>query len=253
MFLAVLLVVAGLGVGALTPTAVQAQNTYVVDSNGDADDDNPGDGVCETSGGDCTLRAAIQEANETSDEDVIEFDIPQTGSFAVITPSEEFVIEEPVTIDGSTSPEHPSSVDGPAIELDGSSLSDSADDGIQVEASDVTIEALGINGFPDEGIDVFSGNTDVTISDFFVGIAIDDGETERGSLTNSDGEGDAGINVVDEAFVNDNLVSANNGDGILVSGDDNVVINNTVGLDHDEDTDKGNEGRGVFVDEGTQN
>ncbi|MFO8098959.1 MAG: T9SS type A sorting domain-containing protein [Salinibacter sp.] len=247
------MVAGGLGLCALSPSPVQAQNTYVVDSNGDADDANPGDGVCETSGGDCTLRAAIEEANQTSDEDIIEFDIPQTGSFAVITPSEEFVVTEPVTIDGTTSPEYPSSVEGPTIELDGSSLSDSADDGIQIEASDVTVEALGINGFPDEGIDVFPGFTGATIRDCFVGIAIDDGETERGNLTNSDGEGDAGINVVDDAFVNDNLVSGNNGDGILVSGDNNVVINNIVGLNQNEDAAKGNEGHGVFVNGGTQN
>jgi CSLREA domain-containing protein len=37
----------------------------VVDSKADAADANPGDGVCETSAGECTLRAAIQEANAT--------------------------------------------------------------------------------------------------------------------------------------------------------------------------------------------
>jgi CSLREA domain-containing protein len=37
---------------------------YVVDSRNDAVDADPGDGLCATSSGDCTLRAAIREANE---------------------------------------------------------------------------------------------------------------------------------------------------------------------------------------------
>jgi CSLREA domain-containing protein len=39
--------------------------TLAVDSTGDAGDASPGDGVCATAGGECTLRAAIEEANAT--------------------------------------------------------------------------------------------------------------------------------------------------------------------------------------------
>jgi CSLREA domain-containing protein len=39
-------------------------SVFTVNSTGDASDANPGDGVCETSTpGECTLRAAIEEAN----------------------------------------------------------------------------------------------------------------------------------------------------------------------------------------------
>jgi hypothetical protein len=40
--------------------------TFVVDGAGDAPDDQPGDGVCDAGGGECTLRAAIDESNALS-------------------------------------------------------------------------------------------------------------------------------------------------------------------------------------------
>ncbi|MEM9175485.1 MAG: CSLREA domain-containing protein [Myxococcota bacterium] len=42
-------------------------SSFVVDETVDAVDANPGDGVCETAGGTCSLRAAVQEANADSD------------------------------------------------------------------------------------------------------------------------------------------------------------------------------------------
>lgn len=60
-----LFVVAGVSLAffSLTARSVFAA-TYTVDSTTDAVDDNIGDGVCATSGAVCTLRAAIQEANQ---------------------------------------------------------------------------------------------------------------------------------------------------------------------------------------------
>jgi CSLREA domain-containing protein len=51
-------------------TRVQAA-TFTVNAATDEDDDNPGDGVCHTAGGQCTLRAAIEEADATVAQDVI--------------------------------------------------------------------------------------------------------------------------------------------------------------------------------------
>jgi len=45
--------------------------TFVVNSTTDAVDANPGNGVCATAGGQCTLRAAIQEANALSGADFV--------------------------------------------------------------------------------------------------------------------------------------------------------------------------------------
>jgi CSLREA domain-containing protein len=52
--------------------------TFIVNSTGDADDSNIGDGVC-ASGSGCTLRAAISESNNHFGPDTVLFDIPGTG------------------------------------------------------------------------------------------------------------------------------------------------------------------------------
>jgi hypothetical protein len=46
-----------------TPTPGPCPTTLTINDNGDAKDSFPGEGVCATAGGVCTLRAAIQEAN----------------------------------------------------------------------------------------------------------------------------------------------------------------------------------------------
>jgi CSLREA domain-containing protein len=63
-------------------SAAKAQatsSTFVVNSTGDEDDINKGDGVCMTSAGTCTLRAAIAEANNISGPNTINFNIPGSG------------------------------------------------------------------------------------------------------------------------------------------------------------------------------
>ena len=44
---------------------------FTVDTTGDGTDANPGDGTCATSAGDCTLRAAVEEANALAGADLI--------------------------------------------------------------------------------------------------------------------------------------------------------------------------------------
>jgi CSLREA domain-containing protein len=53
-----------------SPGTVEAA-TLVVDSTADANDDIPGDGLCATSGSQCTLRAAIEEANALGGDDAV--------------------------------------------------------------------------------------------------------------------------------------------------------------------------------------
>ena len=61
--------------------AVPPLSNVIVNSTGDLGDNNIGDDVCDTGGTigvdpECTLRAAIQEANASAAVDTIEFDIP---------------------------------------------------------------------------------------------------------------------------------------------------------------------------------
>ena len=71
--------------------------TFTVDSSGDQDDANVGDGICAISGGGCTLRAAIEEANSTTDKDTITFSVSSVAPTSALP-----AVTEPVTIDGGT-------------------------------------------------------------------------------------------------------------------------------------------------------
>src|SRR5690349_23423384 len=51
--------------------SVAGAATFTVNSVNDGTDPRPGDGVCATSTGECTLRAAIQETNARSGADTI--------------------------------------------------------------------------------------------------------------------------------------------------------------------------------------
>src|SRR6516165_7991531 len=53
--------------------------TFTVDSTGDTSDTDTTDGVCIASGGGCTLRAAIEQANAHSGADTITFAIANAG------------------------------------------------------------------------------------------------------------------------------------------------------------------------------
>ena len=54
-----------------SPTPTGPAQTFTIDSTNDATDANPGDGVCASSVGECTLRAAIMEANAHAGPDTI--------------------------------------------------------------------------------------------------------------------------------------------------------------------------------------
>ncbi|HEX7176981.1 MAG TPA: Calx-beta domain-containing protein [Pyrinomonadaceae bacterium] len=67
------------------PTAPAASN-YVVTTTGDAPDSNTADGVCNDGAGNCTLRAAIEQANVDDTSDMITFAPGVTGVISLLTP-----------------------------------------------------------------------------------------------------------------------------------------------------------------------
>jgi CSLREA domain-containing protein len=71
----------------LAALPAQAATTFTVNSTNDAPDTNAGDEVCDSNsaeeGNQCTLRAAIQEANALSGDDVIGFDPPVSGTITL--------------------------------------------------------------------------------------------------------------------------------------------------------------------------
>lgn len=80
------------------PQSVHAMNaTMIVNSPGNEADANLNDGICATANGNCTLRAAIEQANTAPGEDRIEFDPVITSVNAA-----DFSVEgdEPLIING---------------------------------------------------------------------------------------------------------------------------------------------------------
>ena len=81
--------------------ATHAAVTFTVNSLLDTPDVAPGDGACANANGACTLRAAIQEANDTAGADQIRFNIGGTASVKTITPTSALpTIAEQVSING---------------------------------------------------------------------------------------------------------------------------------------------------------
>jgi hypothetical protein len=78
------------------------ERTLTVNRVSDSNDISPGDGICMDSAGGCSLRAAIQEANASGGNDVIEFVIATPATIQLnpdLTPGE-LTITDGVTING---------------------------------------------------------------------------------------------------------------------------------------------------------
>lgn len=207
-----------------------AGSTFVVNTMADGSDNSPGDGICDNGGGQCTLRAAIQEANATVDLDTINFSIgtgAQTLQYAELLPE----IISPVSINGTTQPGY---TDKPIIVVNGSLVTTPADPferhGLVISAGGSTVKGLAIVQFGGTGIYLKDqGNN--TIQGNFIGINAagtaaagngSDGIQIYGSPNNQIG----GLNMADR-----NVISGNGGDGIDISNSSNTIIRgNIIGL-----------------------
>ena len=96
------------------------QATFTVTSLADTPDILIGDGNCDDGTGNCTLRAAIQEANATAVKDNIVFDISGTGVQSIQLNSSLPAISEAVVVDATTQPGYTSG--NPLILIDGNAV-----------------------------------------------------------------------------------------------------------------------------------
>ncbi|HEX3085010.1 MAG TPA: CSLREA domain-containing protein, partial [Pyrinomonadaceae bacterium] len=72
--------------------------SFTVNSLGDTPDANTGDNLCADAAGDCTLRAAIEQANATAGADTVNFDLPGAGPHTIQLSSALPVISDGVDI-----------------------------------------------------------------------------------------------------------------------------------------------------------
>ena len=151
--LCVLIAVALLAAAALGPVASATADTFTVDSIGDGVKSAPG-AVCETGAGPCTLRAAIEAADQREGLDTIFFDetLFADGADATIEPLTPLpAITDPVRIDDRCpDPADPDWIPiRPCAGVDAEGLAT----GFLVESDEVAIEGVAVTGAA-IGIDV---------------------------------------------------------------------------------------------------
>jgi hypothetical protein len=236
--------------------AVAAGHVYVVTSVGDKRDRFVGDGVCDTtpssSTTDCTLRAAIAEANADAAPDVIRFAI-SAGSNKVktIAPHSGLpIISEPLTIDGYTQPGAVTNSVAPGTNAKLRIVLDGVDahgvPGLQAQAR-VTIRGLVICRFG-RGIQLSEGADGSTIMGDFIGTDVN-GKLDRGNASSGILVNAANVRIGSVARVDRNLISGNGGAGVDlgIAAKDALVQNDLIGTSRGGVNGLGNDGDGVFV------
>ena len=214
---------------------------YTVDSTGDGADDDTSDGACDDGNGNCTLRAAIQQAN-AGNGTVIKFNISGGGTRTIQLASALPTITQPVFIDGYS--QSGASAGTVLIELDGTNA------GLGVDCLTLTgngsyVRGLAVNSFKGNGI-VLQGSSG--------GQVLAGNRIGTGSGGNTDeGNGAAGvyINGTPDVVLRENVISGNDSYGVHISGSGAqraVIYGNTIGLNAAGTTDLGNSSAGVYID-----
>lgn len=147
---------------ALALPAAAAAEEFVVNGIGDEGDAALGDETCLAAGGECTLRAAIEEANETTEEDRIEFaedpfEGTAAGTVALGAPLP--AIEEPLYVHGTECPTE-ADVRGPCVGIagppSGPALTVDGAAGVTIEWLAVTDAEIGVKVVGSESFKAFS-------------------------------------------------------------------------------------------------
>lgn len=158
---------------------VLAASTYTVNSTDDDTDANPGNDVCETvTVGECTLRAAIQEANahvNSGGNDVINFAISGSGLHTFQPASAYASISDAVTINGysqtgssANTAVSPNPFNGTlTIELNGQSAGAASGLTFGAGSAGSFVRGLVINRFAQDGVRI--GTDNITVQGNYIG------------------------------------------------------------------------------------
>jgi hypothetical protein len=242
---------------AFSSDPAEAATTFTVNRTGDASDRDITNARCDTSanrGNQCTLRAAIEEANDTSGEDTIRFQIGDTDSVKTISPDSRLpVVTDTVTIDGytQTGASENTLEEGTdavfKVQLKGSDAG-AFETGLRIEAADSTIRGLAINRFH-VGVNIVGiggENGGNRVEGNFIGTnAAGTADRGNGIIGVSIGTPDNTVGGTEPA--RRNLISGNDGDGIVLAGANNTVQGNLIGTRADGSGDLGNDGDGVHI------
>jgi hypothetical protein len=203
-----------------------------------------------------SLRQAIEDANNNNKgADTIKFNIPVQAVHTISPLSELPVITGPLTIDGYSQPgSRPNSRQSDGldaviqIELRGLNVGAPAD-GLRINASNVVVQGLAVNGFANNGIRINSG-TGSKIEGNFIGTDAS-GTLDRGNADDGVEIGGGSKHTIGGILSGQcNLISGNNGDGVHLSTGgkgSNKIQGNLMGVQKDGSTIIGGSDVGVRI------
>ena len=226
----------------------KALDKYIINTTNDLPDYDLDDDVCNVGDGYCSLRAALEQIESharplaSPPAPDIWFDLPGNAPY-LIQPSQPYSIAVQAEIDGRSQPGYAGI---PLITIDGTNAGNTTH-GLQLVGSYPQVYGLNIANFG--GIGIVSGNSSNTIiEDNYIGTDI--------AGTASAGNG-TGILLIqsDNAKINNNLISGNIGNGVIISGTvsganyayNNVLTSNKIGVDVTGLLPLGNGGNGVLL------
>ncbi|BCM88294.1 hypothetical protein IAD21_00125 [Abditibacteriota bacterium] len=241
-----------------------AAATFTVNLSSDFGDFNLGDGACdvdsESLGTQCTLRAALQEANASSGADTINFAIPGAGVQTIKPGVDLPSITDAVTIDGYTqSGSRPNTSDTSTnavilIELNGVAAPPAAN-GLYISSNSCTVRGLAINGFGGNGIRILGDDNHVT--GCFIGT---NAAGTAAAANGGNGIQMSGVSLISNSSIGGNvaaaknLISANGANGILLQNfSSNDIQGNIIGTKADTTGSLGNGGNGIAIVDSSSN
>lgn len=194
---------------------------HVVNSAGDAADRSGDDGRCLTQGGECTLRAALEQAARTSGPDHVTFAIAGSATIAPGRPLPP--LRGGVTVDATTQAGFGASPLRAGVELSGQNLSTGS--GLVVTGAGNRVHGLAIGRFPGNGIDVTAA-TDTQITRNLLGTDRS-GQADRGNRFHG-----ADVSDAVRTTVQGNVISGNDDANVAVTGAataQTTITANTIG------------------------
>ncbi len=233
------------------------ENTFIVNTIEDTSDANLYDNQCEDINGDCSLRAALQNANKTLARDIIEFNIPGEGPHQINPGDILPPIIAPIELNGTTQAGY--TFDQPQIVISGINIPITNTNAIGLSllkgSSNSSITGLIIGDFGkvkdtlvQSGIGILVNSDNNNIQANYIGVGAD-GETP---LTNSYGIVLVGFNnlVGGSDPENRNIISGNSRYGVEIgyTSFENIIQGNYIGT-NSQGTEKVPNGYGIWARE----
>ena len=247
------------------PAPVSA-GSFTVDSTGDAVDASPGDGFCAAAAGQCTLRAAIQEANALAGADAITlpagtYTLTIAGILENAAATGDLDITDDLTLTGAGAPD--TIVDGGALDrvfhilsganvtITATTITNGSRSGIRNEGTlALTKSAVAGNASASSGGGV--DNTDGEMSIVGSTVSGNTAFTDGGGIRNS---GPAALLTITNSTISGNATRTTGG-GIVQDVDATLQMNNVTITNNISDMDEvwvpaGGTGGGVKFSSGT--